>query len=43
MPSGRASALLGIAVLGDSAAPMRILCIALILAGAIGLKLLSTN
>ena len=37
------TALLGIAVLGDSAAPMRILCIALILAGAIGLKLLSTN
>jgi quaternary ammonium compound-resistance protein SugE len=37
------TALLGIMVLGDSAAPMRILCIALILAGAIGLKLLSTN
>jgi quaternary ammonium compound-resistance protein SugE len=37
------TALLGIVVLGDSAAPMRILCIALILAGAIGLKLLSTN
>ena len=37
------TALLGIAVLGDSAAPMRILCIAFILAGAIGLKLLSTN
>lgn len=37
------TALLGIAILGDSAAPMRILCIALILAGAIGLKLLSTN
>src|ERR1700741_2078567 len=32
------TALLGIVVLGDSAAPMRILCIALILAGAIGLK-----
>jgi quaternary ammonium compound-resistance protein SugE len=37
------TALLGIMVLGDSAAPMRILCIVLILAGAIGLKLLSTN
>ncbi|CAN7780331.1 SMR family transporter [Paraburkholderia sp. SIMBA_054] len=37
------TALLGIVVLGDSAAPMRILCIALILAGAIGLKLLSAN
>ena len=40
---GAGTALLGIVVLGDSAAPMRILCIALILAGAIGLKLLSTN
>ena len=35
------TAILGIAVLGDSAAPMRMLCIALILAGVIGLKLVS--
>jgi quaternary ammonium compound-resistance protein SugE len=33
------TAILGVAVLGDSAAPMRLLCIALILAGVIGLKL----
>jgi quaternary ammonium compound-resistance protein SugE len=33
------AAIVGIAVLGDSAAPMRILCLALILAGVIGLKL----
>jgi quaternary ammonium compound-resistance protein SugE len=33
------TALIGILLLGDSAAPMRILCIALILAGVIGLKL----
>ncbi|WP_426703180.1 DMT family transporter [Rhodanobacter sp. Col0626] len=37
------TAILGIVVLGDSAAPMRILCIALILAGVIGLKLVSEN
>jgi len=37
------TAVLGIAVLGDSAAPMRILCIVLILAGVIGLKLVSEN
>ena len=37
------TAILGMAVLGDSAAPLRILCIALILAGVIGLKLVSEN
>jgi quaternary ammonium compound-resistance protein SugE len=37
------TAILGIALLGDSAAPARILCIALILAGVIGLKLVSGN
>ncbi len=35
------TALLGIVVLGDSAAPMRVACIALILSGVIGLKLTS--
>jgi quaternary ammonium compound-resistance protein SugE len=35
------TAIVGIALLGDSAAPLRILCIALILAGVIGLKLVS--
>jgi len=35
------TAILGIAVLGDSAAPLRILCIALISGGVIGLKLIS--
>jgi quaternary ammonium compound-resistance protein SugE len=35
------TAIVGIAVLGDSAAPMRLLCIGLILAGVIGLKLVS--
>jgi quaternary ammonium compound-resistance protein SugE len=35
------AAILGIALLGESASPMRILCIALILAGVIGLKLVS--
>ena len=35
------TAILGIAVLGDSAAPLRMLCIVLILAGVIGLKLVS--
>lgn len=33
------TAILGILVMGDSAAPLRVLCIALILAGVIGLKL----
>jgi quaternary ammonium compound-resistance protein SugE len=37
------TAILGMAVLGDSAAPMRLLCIALILAGVIGLKLVSVT
>jgi quaternary ammonium compound-resistance protein SugE len=37
------TAIVGMAVLGDSAAPMRILCILLILAGVIGLKLVSAN
>ncbi|HXO99293.1 MAG TPA: quaternary ammonium compound efflux SMR transporter SugE [Luteibacter sp.] len=35
--------ILGIAVLGDSAAPMRLICIAMILIGIIGLKLVSAN
>ncbi|MDR6294046.1 MULTISPECIES: DMT family transporter [Inquilinus] len=34
--------ILGMALLGDSVAPMRVLCIALILAGVIGLKLVSS-
>jgi quaternary ammonium compound-resistance protein SugE len=33
------TAIVGIMVMGDSAAPLRVLCIALILAGVIGLKL----
>ena len=37
------TAILGIAMLGDSAAPARVLCIALILAGVVGLKLVSGN
>jgi quaternary ammonium compound-resistance protein SugE len=37
------TAILGIVVLGDPAAPLRILCIVLILAGVIGLKLVSGN
>lgn len=37
------TAILGMIVLGDSAAPLRIGCIALILAGVIGLKLVSGN
>ncbi|MET3896329.1 quaternary ammonium compound-resistance protein SugE [Devosia sp. UYZn731] len=37
------TAILGIAVLGDAASPPRILCIALIIAGVIGLKLVSAN
>jgi len=35
------TAILGMALLGDSTAPLRLLCIALILAGVIGLKLVS--
>jgi quaternary ammonium compound-resistance protein SugE len=35
------TAVLGIVLLGESAAPMRILCILLILTGVIGLKLVS--
>jgi quaternary ammonium compound-resistance protein SugE len=35
------TAVLGIVVLGDSAAPLRVLCIAFILAGIVGLKLVS--
>jgi quaternary ammonium compound-resistance protein SugE len=37
------TAILGMAVLGESTAPMRMLCIALILAGVVGLKLVSDN
>jgi quaternary ammonium compound-resistance protein SugE len=37
------TAVLGMALLGDSTAPARVLCIALILAGVIGLKLVSSN
>lgn len=37
------TAILGIAMLGDSAAPARLLCIVLILAGVVGLKLVSGN
>jgi quaternary ammonium compound-resistance protein SugE len=37
------TAILGMALLGDSVAPARMLCIALILAGVIGLKLVSAN
>jgi quaternary ammonium compound-resistance protein SugE len=33
------TAIVGIIAMGDSAAPLRVLCIALILAGVIGLKL----
>jgi quaternary ammonium compound-resistance protein SugE len=35
--------ILGILWMGDSAAPLRMFCIALILAGVIGLKLVSAN
>ena len=35
------TAILGMALLGDSVAPMRLVCIALILAGVIGLRLVS--
>lgn len=37
------TAILGMAVMGESAAPLRMLCIALILSGVIGLKLVSTS
>jgi quaternary ammonium compound-resistance protein SugE len=37
------TAILGMAVLDDSAAPLRMLCIGLILAGVIGLKLVPGN
>ena len=37
------TAILGMAVLGDPAAPIRVLCILLILAGVVGLKLASGN
>jgi quaternary ammonium compound-resistance protein SugE len=37
------TAILGMAVMGDSTAPMRVFCIALILAGVIGLRLVSGN
>jgi quaternary ammonium compound-resistance protein SugE len=37
------TAILGVAVMGDSAAPQRMLCIFLILAGVIGLKLVSSQ
>lgn len=37
------TALVGMALLGDSTAPLRIVCIAVILVGVIGLKLVSTQ
>ena len=37
------TAIIGIALLGDSASPLRILCIALILSGVIGLKLVAAD
>ena len=37
------TAILGIALLGDSPAPLRVLCIVLIFIGVIGLKLVSEN
>lgn len=37
------TAMVGVAVLGESAAPLRILCVALILAGVIGLKLVEAG
>jgi quaternary ammonium compound-resistance protein SugE len=36
------TAILGMALLGDSAAPLRVLCIVLILSGVIGLKLVAS-
>lgn len=37
------TAIIGVAFLGDSAAPMRLICIGLILGGVIGLKLVSAG
>lgn len=37
------TAILGMVMMGDAATPMRIFCIALILAGVIGLKLITGN
>ena len=37
------TAIVGILVMGDSAAPLRVLCIVLILAGVIGLKLVAAS
>ena len=37
------TALMGILILGESASPLRLLCIAMILAGVIGLKFATTN
>ncbi|HEF4762919.1 TPA: multidrug efflux SMR transporter [Pseudomonas putida] len=37
------TAMVGMALLGDSTAPLRLLCIGVILAGVIGLKLVSAN
>lgn len=37
------TAIVGMLVLGESAAPMRLACIVLILGGVIGLKLVSAN
>lgn len=37
------TAILGIALMGDPASPARILCIALILAGVIGLRLVAAH
>lgn len=37
------TAIVGVLVLGDSAAPLRLLCIGLILAGVIGLKLVAAE
>lgn len=37
------TAILGMAILGDSTTPLRVLCIVLILGGVIGLKLVSAN
>jgi quaternary ammonium compound-resistance protein SugE len=37
------TAIIGVAFLGDSAVPMRLLCIGLILGGVIGLKLVSAG
>ncbi len=37
------TAILGMAVLGESAAPLRLLCLVLILGGVIGLKLFSAS